>query len=743
MSEISPSGDVIDTRLADALSERYLAYALSTIMSRSLPDVRDGLKPVHRRLLFAMRQLKLDPKGGFKKCARVVGDVIGKYHPHGDAAVYETLVRLAQDFSVRYPLVDGQGNFGNVDGDNAAAMRYTESRLTEVAEALLQGIDEDAVDFRETYDGEESEPCVLPAAFPNLLANGSSGIAVGMATNIPPHNADELCSALLHLIKTPNVRFETLAEYIPGPDFPTGGVMMESRETVIKAYETGRGSFRVRAKWEIEKMSRGLYQIIVTEIPYQVQKAKLIERVAELLMLKKLPLVADIRDESTDIIRLVIEPKNRTVEPEVVMEQLFKLTDLENKFGLNMNVLDATNTPRVMDLREVLQAFLDHRHEVLIRRSKFRLNKIEKRLEVLGGYLIAYLNLDEVIRIIREEDEPKKHLIKAFELTENQAEAILNMRLRSLRKLEEMELRKENDQLSGEREDIIDLLGDEDRRWKSVSSEISEIKKAFGKKTKLGARRTEIGDAPTDIEVPMEALIEREPVTIVCSQKGWIRAVKGHNIDTLTLKYKEGDRGHFVIPAQTTDKLIIFATNGRFYTIGCDKLPGGRGHGEPLRLMIDMNNEHEPIEMFVHQPGRKMLIASDQGRGFVVDENSVIAQTRNGKQVMNVKEGSEASRCLLIKPEQDAVAVIGENRKLLVFGLDEVPEMTRGQGVILQRYKDGGMADLKCFKLEEGLSWPSGERVRTETDLTAWRGKRATAGRMPPRGFPRSNRFAG
>ena len=743
MSEISPSGDVIDTRLADALSERYLAYALSTIMSRSLPDVRDGLKPVHRRLLFAMRQLKLDPKGGFKKCARVVGDVIGKYHPHGDAAVYETLVRLAQDFSVRYPLVDGQGNFGNVDGDNAAAMRYTESRLTEVAEALLQGIDEDAVDFRETYDGEESEPCVLPAAFPNLLANGSSGIAVGMATNIPPHNADELCSALLHLIKTPNVRFETLAEYIPGPDFPTGGVMMESRETVIKAYETGRGSFRVRAKWEIEKMSRGLYQIIVTEIPYQVQKAKLIERVAELLMLKKLPLVADIRDESTDIIRLVIEPKNRTVEPEVVMEQLFKLTDLENKFGLNMNVLDATNTPRVMDLREVLQAFLDHRHEVLIRRSKFRLNKIEKRLEVLGGYLIAYLNLDEVIRIIREEDEPKKFLIKAFELTENQAEAILNMRLRSLRKLEEMELRKENDQLSGEREDIIDLLGDEDRRWKSVSSEISEIKKAFGKKTKLGARRTEIGDAPTDIEVPMEALIEREPVTIVCSQKGWIRAVKGHNIDTLTLKYKEGDRGHFVIPAQTTDKLIIFATNGRFYTIGCDKLPGGRGHGEPLRLMIDMNNEHEPIEMFVHQPGRKMLIASDQGRGFVVDENSVIAQTRNGKQVMNVKEGSEASRCLLIKPEQDAVAVIGENRKLLVFGLDEVPEMTRGQGVILQRYKDGGMADLKCFKLEEGLSWPSGERVRTETDLTAWRGKRATAGRMPPRGFPRSNRFAG
>ncbi len=743
MTEISPSGDILDTRLADALSERYLAYALSTIMSRSLPDVRDGLKPVHRRLLFAMRQLKLDPKGGFKKCARVVGDVIGKYHPHGDAAVYEALVRLAQDFSVRYPLIDGQGNFGNVDGDNAAAMRYTESRLTEVAEALLQGIEENAVDFRETYDGEESEPCVLPAAFPNLLANGSSGIAVGMATNIPPHNVDELCSALLHLIKTPNVRFETLVEYIPGPDFPTGGVMMESRETVINAYETGRGSFRVRARWEIEKMSRGLYQIIVTEIPYQVQKAKLIERVAELLIAKKLPLVADIRDESTDVIRLVIEPKNRTVEPEVVMEQLFKLTDLETKFGLNMNVLDASQTPRVMNLREVLQAFLDHRHEVLIRRSQFRLDKIEKRLEVLGGYLIAYLNLDEVIRIIREEDEPKKQLIKSFGLTENQAEAILNMRLRSLRKLEEMEIRKENDALSDERDDLIDLLGDEERRWKSVSFEISEIKKAFGKKTEIGKRRTEIGDAPVEIDVPMEALVEREPVTIVCSQKGWIRAVKGHNIDTLSLKYKEGDRGHFVFQAQTTDKLIIFATNGRFYTLGCDKLPGGRGHGEPLRLMIDLSNEHEPVEMFVHQPGRKMLIASDQGRGFVVDENSVIAQTRNGKQVMNVKDGTEASRCLLIKPEQDAVAVIGENRKLLVFGLDEMPEMTRGQGVILQRYKDGGLADITCFKLEDGLSWPSGERVRTETDLTPWRGKRASAGRLPPRGFPRSNRFAG
>jgi len=743
MTEISPTGDIFDTRLADALSERYLAYALSTIMSRSLPDVRDGLKPVHRRLLFAMRQLKLDPKGGYKKCARVVGDVIGKYHPHGDAAVYEALVRLAQDFSVRYPLVDGQGNFGNVDGDNAAAMRYTESRLTEVAEALLQGIDEDAVDFRQTYDGEESEPCVLPAAFPNLLANGSSGIAVGMATNIPPHNADELCSALLHLIKTPNARFDTLAELIPGPDFPTGGVMMETRATVIEAYETGRGSFRIRAKWDIEKMSRGLYQIIVTEIPYQVQKAKLIERIAELLIAKKLPLVADIRDESTDVIRLVIEPKNRTVEPEVVMEQLFKLTDLESRFSLNMNVLDATHTPRVMNLREVLQAFLDHRHEVLVRRSRFRLDKIEKRLEVLGGYLIAYLNLDEVIRIIREEDEPKKEMIKAFGLTENQAEAILNMRLRSLRKLEEMEIRKENDALSGEKDDIIDLLGDEERRWKAIASEISEIKKAFGKKTEIGARRTEIGDAPAEIDVPMEAFVEREPVTIVCSEKGWIRAVKGHNIDPLSLKYKEGDRGRFIVPAQTTDKLVLFATNGRFYTIGCDKLPGGRGHGEPLRLMIDLNNEHDIVEIFVHRPGRKMLIASDQGRGFVVDEDSVIAQTRNGKQVMNVKDGVEASRCLLIKPEQDAVAVIGENRKLLVFQLDEVPEMTRGQGVILQRYKDGGMADIICFKQEDGLSWPTGERVRTETDLTPWRGKRASAGRMPPRGFPRSNRFAG
>ena len=741
MKHAAAAADTRDTRLADALGERYLSYALSTIMSRSLPDVRDGLKPVHRRLLYAMRQLKLNPNEGFKKCARVVGDVIGKYHPHGDTAVYDALVRLAQDFAVRYPLVDGQGNFGSIDGDNAAAMRYTEARLTRVALELLEGIDQDAVDFRDTYDGEESEPTVLPARFPNLLANGSAGIAVGMATNIPPHNVGELCAALGHLIKHRNAGIETLVGFIPGPDLPTGGVLVEAPDAVIEAYGTGRGSFRLRARWTVEKLKHGQFQVVVTEIPYQVQKSRLIEKVAELLAARKLPLLTDIRDESTDDVRIVLEPKNRTVDAAVLMEHVFRQTDLETRVGLNMNVLDASNSPGVMNLREVLVAFLDHRHVVLVRRSNFRLGKIERRLEVLGGLLVAFLNLDEIIRIIREEDEPKAEMMRVFELSDVQAEAILNMRLRQLRKLEEIEIRKEHQALTEERADIEALLADEKRRWRVISLEIAEIGKQFGADTDLGRRRTEIGTRPTATVVPIEALVEREPVTVLCSEKGWIRVAKGHVTDLDSVKYKEGDRGKFALHAQTTDKLVVFATNGRFYTLGCDKLPGGRGHGEPLRLMIEMTNGHDTLDMFVHQPGRKRLVASDKGRGFVVEENEVIAQTRNGKQVLNLGAGEEATACVPIEAGADAIAVLGQNKKLLVFKLDELPEMTRGRGVILQRYSQGGLADIKVFTLAGGLSWRMGERTRTETDLKPWLGKRAQAGRLPPRGFPRVNRF--
>ncbi len=733
--------DIRETRLADALGERYLAYALSTIMSRSLPDVRDGMKPVHRRILFAMRQLRLDPDKGYKKCARVVGDVIGKYHPHGDTAVYDALVRLAQDFAVRYPLVDGQGNFGNIDGDNAAAMRYTESRLTEVALLLLQGIDEDAVDFRQTYDGEEEEPVVLPAAFPNLLANGSSGIAVGMATNIPPHNAAELCDALIKLIEAPDTPVEELVKLIPGPDFPTGGVLVETPENVAEAYATGRGGFRMRAKWEVEKMRLGAYQIVVTEIPYQVQKSRLIEKIAELMATRKLPLLADIRDESTDVVRVVLEPRNRTVDPEVLMEHLFKQTDLETRFGLNLNVLDADNTPRVMNLKEALQAFLDHRHVVLQRRSRYRLEKIERRLEILEGLLAAYLNLDEVIRIIREEDEPKTELMRAFELTELQANAILDMRLRQLRKLEEMEIRKEHKALTKERRDIKRLLKDEGLRWEAISAEIAEVLERFGPDTELGRRRTVIGKAPSADVVPLEAFIEREPITVVCSEKGWIRAMKGHVADNSELKYKEGDREKFILHAQTTDKLVIFATNGRFYTVGCDKLPGGRGHGEPVRLMIDLGNGHDPVAMFVHQPGRKRLVASESGKGFVVSEDDVIAQTKNGKQVLNPGD-DVAKACAPISEGDDHVATIGTNRKLLIFPLADVPEMSRGKGVILQKYRSGRLGDARTFKLEEGLSWRTGAGVRVETEIQRWVGKRAQAGQLPPRGFSRTNKFS-
>jgi topoisomerase-4 subunit A len=737
--------DIRPAPLADALSERYLAYALSTIVSRSLPDVRDGLKPVHRRLLYAMRLLKLDPNQGFKKCARVVGDVIGKYHPHGDTAVYDAMVRLAQEFAVRYPLVEGQGNFGNIDGDNAAAMRYTEARLTEVAMALMEGLDEDAVDFRGTYDGEEQEPIVLPAAFPNLLANGSSGIAVGMATNIPPHNAGELCDALLHLIKKPASDSGDLLQYVQGPDFPTGGVLVETPAAIREAYATGRGGFRLRAKWEVEKLSHGLWHIVITEIPYQVQKSKLIERIADLLNAKKLPILGDVRDESAEDVRVVLEPRSRTVDPDVLMEHLFKQTDLEIRFGLNMNVLDAEGVPRVMTLKDVLQAFLDHRHTVLIRRSEHRLAKINHRLEVLQGYIIAFLNLDEVIRIIREEDEPKAELMRTFDLTDVQAEAILNMRLRSLRKLEEMELRREHNSLSEEKDGIEALLGDEGLRWKSIAGQIRETKKKFGQSTELGRRRTEIGEAPSAVVVPLEALVEREPITVILSEKGWIRAVKGH-VDVggdQAQRFKEGDGLKLALHAQTTDKILVFGTNGRFYTLTGDRLPRGRGFGEPVRLMVDLPNDTDITAMLVYRPGQKLLLASRTGRGFIVSEDDVVAQTRAGKSVLNPGEGDMATHCISLNEGQDTVAVVGDNRKLVVFELSEVPEMQRGRGVILQKYKDGGMKDLTVFRGEDGLSWKWGEKTRTETDLTPWRGKRASAGKLPPSGFPRTGRFSG
>jgi topoisomerase IV subunit A len=727
------------TPLADALSERYLSYALSTIMSRSLPDVRDGLKPVHRRLLYAMRQLRLDPGSGFKKSARVVGDVIGKFHPHGDQSIYDALVRLAQDFAARYPLIDGQGNFGNIDGDNAAAMRYTEARLTEAAAAMLDGIDEDAVDFRPTYDGEEQEPVVLPGGLPNLLANGSQGIAVGMATSIPPHNLAEICEALLHLIKFPKATVAKLVDLMPGPDFPTGGLLVESRESLVETYRTGRGSLRLRAKWRVEKLKGGTWHVVVEEIPYQVQKSRLIERIAALLQERKLALLDDVHDESTTEVRIVLEPKSRSVDPEVLMEALFRQTDLEIRFPLNMNLLDAEQTPRVMSLPEVLQAYLDFRRVVLLRRNRFRLENIERRLEVLGGYLIAYLNLDEVIRIVREEDEPKPVMIKRLKVTDVQADAILNMRLRALRKLEEMEIRREHDGLSKERKEIGLLLKSEDQQWQRIASEIGEIRKRFGPATPLGRRRTHPGEPPKEIEVPVEAMIEREAVTVICSDKGWIRAQRGQVPDASELKYKEGDRGRFIIAAETTDKLLVFGTNGRFYTIGVDKLPGGRGHGEPIRLMIELGNDQELVALFVHEPGRKLLVASADGRGFVVPEDEVMAQTRAGKQVLNLADGVEATACAFV--EGDTVAVIGENRKLLLFPLKELPEMTRGRGVILQRYKDGGLSDVKCFAYAEGLTWRQGDRQRSETGLAEWRGERGQAGRLPPQGFTRSNKF--
>ncbi|MCC4245832.1 DNA topoisomerase IV subunit A [Stappia indica] len=741
--DLIPPGGIEPVDLRSALEERYLSYALSTITHRALPDVRDGLKPVHRRLLYAMRLLKLDPNAGFKKCARVVGDVMGKYHPHGDQAIYDALVRLAQDFAVRYPMVDGQGNFGNIDGDSAAAMRYTEARLTDIAVRTLDGLDEDAVDFRETYDGLDKEPIVLPGGFPNLLANGAAGIAVGMATSIPPHNIGELCAAAQHLIKTPGASTAELLQFVQGPDFPTGGILVKSDAAYLEAYETGRGGFRVRARWEVEDLGRGTWQVVVTEIPYQVQKSRLIEKIAELLQARKLPLLDDVRDESAEDVRLVLVPRSKNVDAALLMESLFKLTDLESRFSLNMNVLSGGRIPMVMGIKQALQEWLDHRKDVLVRRSQHRLAQIEHRLEVLGGYLIAYLNLDEVIRIIREEDDAKASLKAAFDLTDVQAEAILNMRLRSLRKLEEIEIRKEHDKLTAERDELLTLLGSEARQWTKIGKQIAEMAKAYGPETPLGKRRTTFGDAPehdlTDIH---QAMIEKEPITVVISQKGWIRALKGHQSDLSSLSFKQDDSLKLHLLAETTDKLLVFTTGGKFFTLGADKLPGGRGHGEPIRLMVDMEEGQDVVDVFVYRGDRKLLVVSDEARGFVVNEADVIANTRKGKQVLNVTMPTEARLC--VAAEGDQVAIIGRNRKLLVFPLAQVAEMSRGRGVRLQRYRDGGVSDVTVFKSEEGLSWvdSSGRSFnRKMEELTDWRGDRAQAGRLPPNGFPRTNTF--
>ena len=740
LKTLPEGGRVNETRLAEALSERYLAYAMSTIVSRSLPDVRDGLKPVHRRLLWAMHQLKLDPAGGFKKCARVVGDVIGKFHPHGDASVYEALVRLAQDFAARYPLVEGQGNFGNIDGDNAAAMRYTESKLTEVAKALLEGIEEDSVDFRPTYDGEEREPVVLPAAFPNLLANGANGIAVGMATSIPPHNAGELCAAALELVRNPDVTTAELVRHVPGPDFPTGGVLVESPEAILHAYETGRGGFRLRAKWEVEPLKNGIWQVVVTEIPYQVAKSRLIEQIAELLEQKKLPLLADVRDESTDVVRVVLEPRTRAVDPAMLMETLFRATPLESRIPLNMNVLAADRTPRVMGLKEVLRHWLDHREVVLVRRSRHRLAAIERRLEILDGYLAVYLNLDEVIRIVREEDHPKEALIRTFSLTEVQAEAVLNMRLRALRKLEEMEIRREHKKLTAEGKTLHRLLSSEAARWKRIGEELEATREKFGSGA-LGDRRTVQAQAPAAALVDESAFVEREPITVILSEKGWLRAQKGHLPPEAELRFKEGDSLQLSLHAETTDRIVFMASNGRAYTIKADALPRGRGDGQPVRLMVDLGNEDEIIAAFVYKEGLKFLLASKSGRGFIAKAEDLLAEKRTGKNVLTVEAPDRLF--VVADVEGDSVAVIGDNRKLLVFPLEQVPEMSRGRGVTLQGYKDGGLSDVKVFRRAEGLTWQLGDRTRTETALSGWLGNRAGAGKLPPNGFPKSNSFDG
>ena len=735
-------GDVEEVALREALEERYLAYALSTIMNRALPDARDGLKPVHRRILYGMRLLRLDPGAAFKKSAKVVGDVMGNFHPHGDQAIYDALVRLAQEFAQRYPLVDGQGNFGNIDGDNAAAMRYTEARLTEVARLLIEGIDEDAVDFRATYDGTNEEPVVLPAAFPNLLANGSQGIAVGMATAIPPHNAAELCDAALFLIDNPKARSKTLLKYVKGPDFPTGGVIVDTPETIAEAYNTGRGSFRVRARWKQEDTGRGTYVIVITEIPWLVQKSRLVEKLAELINEKKLPLVADVRDESAEDIRLVIEPRSRSVDAELMMESLFKLTELEARISLNMNVLVKGRVPQVLGLAEALREWLDHRREVLLRRSKHRLAEIEHRLEVLGGYLVAYLNLDKVIKIIRKEDEPKPVLMKTFKLSEVQAEAILNMRLRNLRKLEEMEIRAEDKALREERTKLKSLIGSPAQQWKTIAGQIKETKNTFGPKTDLGRRRTTFGIAPAHDEAAIEeAMAVREPITVVVSEKGWIRALRGHVTDLSGVTFKTDDDLKFAFPTETTAKILIFGSNGRFYTIEASKLPGGRGHGEPVRLFIDLEDA-DVVAALAYQGGRKFLVASYGGNGFVVPEDEVLGTTRKGKQVLNLKAPDKAAAMTTVDGE--LAAAIGANRKMVIFGLDQVPEMGRGRGVRLQRYKEKGLSDVTTFKADDGMSWIDGAGrsfTLAMKELKDWRGNRADAGRIAPKGFPKNNKF--
>jgi topoisomerase-4 subunit A len=737
---------IVDAPFDSALSERYLVYALSTITARSLPDVRDGLKPVHRRLLWAMRLLRLDPASGYKKCARVVGDTIGKYHPHGDQSVYDAMVRLAQTFSLRYPLVDGQGNFGNIDGDNAAAYRYTEARLTATAVDLMTGLDEGTVDYRPTYNGEEEEPEIFPGLFPNLLANGATGIAVGMATSIPPHNAAEVIDAAMHLIDNPGAEPSALMDFVAGPDFPTGGVIVDGAESIAAAYATGRGGFRVRAKWEIEKGSQGTWTAIVTEIPFQVPKSKLIEQIAALISDKRLPILADIRDESDEQVRIVLEPRSRTVEPQVLLDSLFRLTDLEVRIPLNLNVLDATRTPRVMSLKQVLTEWLGHQIIVLVRRAEHRVAKIVDRVELLEGYLVAYLNLDRIIQIIREEDEPKPVMIAEFGLTDRQAEAILNMRLRSLRKLEEMQIRKERDGLEKEREELARLIESPARQRTRLKKDLAALRERYSGDTELGRRRTLIEEAGPAREIPLEAMIEREPITVIMSQRGWVRAMKGH-VDLASseaMKFKEGDGPAFIFHAQTTDKILLAAQNGRFYTLAADKLPGGRGFGEPVRLIVDLEGEGDIVALLPAVAGARLLLASSDGRGFVTPASGAIAETRKGKQVVNLRPGAKLAVVRQIGAGDDYVAAIGENRKMVVFPLEELPQMGRGQGVQLQRYRDGGLADTVTFRFVEGLSWGMGGasgRIRTETDLSSWRTARGAAGRMPPVGFPRDNRF--
>lgn len=737
----NPAAEIIEQPFGDILSERYLSYALSTIVSRSLPDVRDGLKPVHRRILYAMYKLSLWPDKKHMKSAKVVGDVMGDFHPHGDSAIYETMVRVAQDFAQRYPLVDGMGNFGNIDGDNAAAMRYTEARLTDVALLLLEGIEENAVDFRPTYDGRNQEPVVLPGAFPNLLANGSSGIAVGMATNIPPHNVAELCEAMeLMLESDPTVK--DLIKIVKGPDFPTGGILVESREEILKAYETGKGAFRVRAKWQKEELKQGAYQIVVTEIPYLVQKSKLIERIADLIQTRKIPMLDDVRDESAEDVRLILIPKNRNIEPELLMEALYRSCDLESRFNMNLNVLESGKVPKVMNLKEALRNWLDHQQDVLIRRSQFQLEKLLKDIERLQGFMLIYLNVDKVIKIIRFDDHPKEKLIKTFKLTEYQAEEILNMRLRRLNKLQEIEIKKELEDKEKERDRLEKLIKSEARQWTHIKKQIGELKKKFGTDTPLGKRRTKIGKPPAPIAVNLnEAMIEKEPVTVICSDKGWIRGMKGHGHNPKDFKFKDGDRGRFNIEAQTTDKIVIFATNGRFYTLGCDKLPSARGFGEPVRLMVDIPNDADITGILVFQPGGKILVASTEGRGFIVPSDDVLAQTKSGKQILNVSGKTEAALCRYVEEGDDHIAVIGKNRKMLVFELAELPVMSRGKGVRLQKLKEGGLADAKTFNWVKGLTFKYGTGETLVGDLNPWVGARASAGRVPPNGFPKTNKF--